>query len=575
MRTTWLVRSLADTAKHTPVGRGIIPYSSTYTPRCGSRYCLPPRAYSYTSVRFSSSTALNETVCPPTIAIIGSGPAGFYTARHLQRHLPSPRIDIYDRLPVPFGLVRYGVAPDHPEVKKCIEDFEHVAQDENARFIGNVQLGENVQLKSLLRHYDVVVFAYGASKDRELGLEDEHMPGVLSARAFVGWYNGLPEYRDLNPDLSRGENAVIIGQGNVALDCARILLADVEELKKTDITSHALEILRNSKVRHVSVVGRRGPMQAAFTIKEVRELINLPNINFRCMADGLYPTDVGSLPRPKKRLMELLMKHRDQQKVDTQRSCTLRFCLAPIKLVRQQSDSDSNSNGSDSDSSLDGLTLIEFQKTILTDPSDPASKVHPTTATTALPATLLLRSIGYKAEALPGMPALGIQFDARKGMLVHDGVGRLDLLPPTASSPSASPPPNAALYCAGWVKRGPTGVIASTMTDAFQTAEAIVDDIKSGVVRVSSSQYQHPKTQVEEGNRARQTQVKQENRARGGWPAVKSETKAAGKEVEQIVDWKGWKMIDEVEKLRGRESGKPREKLVDVAGMVRQAAVRD
>lgn len=570
MSTIWLARTLAGISKDTPVARGSILSSLTGISRYVNNSRRLPRATSYTSIRRTTSKTWNETLPSPVIAIIGSGPAGFYTARHLQRHLPSPHIDIYDRLPIPFGLVRYGVAPDHPEVKKCIEDFEHVAQHPNTRFIGNVQLGENIQLKSLVHNYDVIVFAYGASKDRELGLENEGMLGVLSARAFVGWYNGLPEYRDLKPDLSRGENAVIIGQGNVALDCARILLADVEELKKTDITSHALKILQKSKIKHVSVVGRRGPMQAAFTIKEVRELINLPNISFKCVAEGLYPADLASLPRPKRRLMELLMKNRDQQAIDGHRSCTLRFCLAPTKLGCGGNTRNS-SNASDNEG---GLTSVEFTNTTLADPADPASAVRPTTQTTTLPATLLLRSIGYKAEALPGMQSLGIRFDERKGMLVHDGAGRL-LSSPDSNSDSGLDTSTAALYCAGWVKRGPTGVIASTMTDAFQTAEAIIDDLKTGKIHLSStSNSQSDSEQKKTGWLVVQSETKIEPQTENKTHA-ESATRAPNQRSKTSpmthIDWKGWRRIDEMEKSRGKENGKPREKIVNINEMLQVA----
>jgi adrenodoxin-NADP+ reductase len=168
---------------------------------------------------------------------------------------------MYERLPIPFGLVRYGVAPDHPEVKNCQERFEEVASLPNFNFIGNINVGVDISLEHLEPHYDAILFAYGASKDRELGLPGEHLDGIMSARAFVGWYNGLPEYSHLVPKLERGSEAVVIGQGNVALDVARILLSDVDRLRKTDMPEYALELLSKSKISEVHAVGRRGPMQ--------------------------------------------------------------------------------------------------------------------------------------------------------------------------------------------------------------------------------------------------------------------------------------------------------------------------
>jgi adrenodoxin-NADP+ reductase len=198
---------------------------------------------------------------PFRLAVIGSGPAAFYAASKVMREHADSRVDMYERLPIPFGLVRYGVAPDHPEVKNCQERFEEVASLPNFQFIGNVNVGVDVSLESLKPHYDAILFAYGASKDRELGLPGEHLDGVMSARAFVGWYNGLPEYSHLVPKLERGSEAVVIGQGNVALDVARILLSDVDKLRKTDMPEYALELLSRSKISKVHAVGRRGPMQ--------------------------------------------------------------------------------------------------------------------------------------------------------------------------------------------------------------------------------------------------------------------------------------------------------------------------
>lgn len=240
------------------------------------------------------------------VCVVGSGPAGFYTAHQLRKRDPDARVDIVERLPVPFGLVRFGVAPDHPEVKNCINQFTELARSGHCRFIGNVSVGTDVSLSQLTPHYHAVVLAYGAEGDRVLGVPGEDLPGVYSARAFVGWYNGLPAHTNLNPDLS-GETAVVVGQGNVALDVARMLLTPIDQLKTTDICQHALEQLAESKVRRVRLVGRRGPLQVAFTIKELREMTKLAGC--RALLD---PGDfeqcrqlMSSLPRPRKRLTEL------------------------------------------------------------------------------------------------------------------------------------------------------------------------------------------------------------------------------------------------------------------------------
>ena len=225
------------------------------------------------------------------MAVLGSGPAGFYTAYRVMSKIEGAVVDMYEQLPVPYGLVRFGVAPDHPEVKvyccylllcllyvctaisptrltkntecqNCEEKFAEVASSPRFNFIGNLNVGKDLPLVTLKNHYDAILFAYGASKDRKLGIAgEEKLKGIYSARAFVGWYNGLPEYADLAPDLEAGEEAVIVGQGNVALDVARILLSNVDQLRKTDITDEALATLSTSSIKRVKVVGRRGPMQ--------------------------------------------------------------------------------------------------------------------------------------------------------------------------------------------------------------------------------------------------------------------------------------------------------------------------
>lgn len=377
----------------------------------------------------------------------------------------------------------------------------------------------------MAKHYDALVFAYGASKDRTLGLEGEDKPHIYSARAFVGWYNGLPEYRNLNPDLTTGESAVVVGQGNVALDVARTLLSRIERLKTTDITDYALRTLSQSKIKHVHVVGRRGPMQAAFTIKEVRELLKLDDVNFAPIPVELFPKDLKQLPRPKRRLMELLMKG-SPPKENATKSWSLDFQLAPKSL--EWSASDPNI--------LEG---VAFSKTKLDDADSPESKVTNTDETHLIPTSTLFRSIGYKSEAIPGMEQLGAEFDERQGTVRHDGVGRV--VPLQAQSEGHGP----ALYCSGWVKRGPTGVIASTMTDAFQTAEAIVDDWK-----------QTKSLQSADGSTFK-----------AGWKGVQADAQSLNLPL-RPVHWTNWQQIDEAEKAVGAERGKPREKFGSVEEML-------
>lgn len=227
---------------------------------------------------------------PLRVCVIGSGPAGFYTTEKILKKHEGAEVDILDRLPTPFGLVRSGVAPDHPETKIVTNQFSRVAQNERCSFLGNVPLGSSVSLSELRDIYHVVVLAYGAESDRTLGIPGEDLAGIHSAREFVWWYNGHPDYRHFAPDLKSSDTAVILGQGNVALDVARILLRPTEELAKTDIATHALAALKESSIRKVYLVGRRGPVQAACTAKELREILGIEDMHIHIQEADLVKT---------------------------------------------------------------------------------------------------------------------------------------------------------------------------------------------------------------------------------------------------------------------------------------------
>ncbi|KAL8682455.1 MAG: hypothetical protein Q9186_001498 [Xanthomendoza sp. 1 TL-2023] len=397
------------------------------------------------------------------MAVLGSGPSGFYSAYKVMQGIENAKVDMYEYLPVPFGLVRYGVAPDHPEVKNCQDKFTEVASSPNFNFIGNVEVGKDLSLKSFTNHYDAILFAYGASKDRKLGIPGEDkLKGIYSARDFVGWYNGLPEFSRLAPRLEDSDTAVIIGQGNVALDVARTLLKGVDALRTTDMTDQALAVLSRSRVKRVRVVGRRGPMQVSFTIKEVRELMKLPSVAFNPVDATLIPPDVSSLPRTAQRLTKLLIEGSRSGMAQAKKSWGLDFLLSPVQYQP--------SSGA---SSLQ-LGSIEFanMKLVGHDPFDPAAKVERGPDRHSIPTSLAFRSVGYQSEALPGMSELGISFDTKRGIIVNDYYGRLRTPMQDANSAHSIP----GMYCAGWVKRGPTGVIANTMEDSFATAEAIIED---------------------------------------------------------------------------------------------------
>ncbi|KAJ6125748.1 Adrenodoxin-NADP+ reductase [Penicillium sp. IBT 18751x] len=511
-----------------------------------ARPILKTKRASSLIVRRLTSNAIADR--PTRVAIVGSGPAGFYAAARLLRKQQDAMVDMYEKLPVPFGLARYGVAPDHPEVKNCEETFTEVATSPRFNFVGNIDLGNDLPLTALKPHYDAILFAYGASKDKELGIPGEKaLQSVYSARAFVGWYNGLPEHRDLQPDLSSGEDAVIVGQGNVALDVARILLTDVDALRSTDIADYALEALSKSRIKRVRVVGRRGPLQASFTIKEIRELLQLPSVAFDPIPNDVFPPEhvVNALPRAQKRLMQLLGKGSSNSSHESTKSWSLDFLLSPHSLHW-------------SPIHPHHLTHAKFSRNELdaADPFNPSSKVTPKylsngePAMVNLPASVFFRSVGYKSLPLPGLEDIGIRFDDQRGVIPNDGFGRVRS-PSSAGEQQKLPDGSMithlpGLYCAGWVKRGPTGVIASTMTDAFTTADSIIQDLAThgGFGSLLHSP----------------------GHSSGlGWDGVKAEAERRGL---RPTSWKDWQRIDAVERERGQQKGKIRDKIGRVEEML-------
>lgn len=403
-------------------------------------------------------------------------------------------------------------------------------------------------LTSIAPHYDAVVFAYGASRDRRLGIPGEDLKGVISARTFVGWYNGLPEFADLKPDLQSGDTAVIIGQGNVAIDVARFLLSPIDNLRNTDVAEHALEALKHSRIQDVKIIGRRGPLQAPYTIKELRELLQLPGVGFAPPPEGwndLIQIERKKLPRQLKRIAELLERGSPTPMDQATKAWQLGYLRSPTEFL--------SSTG-------DQLEAVGFEQTeyasdmpsVLT--SDPqqnlnairAIKVKGTGKKTLLHANVAFRSVGYQAAPLPGFNELGIPFDENTGIIPNDMHGRI-LSPDRGPGGSLTAGHVPGMYCAGWVKRGPTGVIASTLDDAFHTADIIMQDWESGV-------------KFHEG----------EGQHKGGFEAVQREMKDRGV---RVVSWPAWLKIDAEEKQRGKAKGKEREKIRSVEEMLRIADV--
>jgi adrenodoxin-NADP+ reductase len=407
--------------------------------------------------------------------------------------------------------------------------------------IGDAPL--HLPLTSIVPHYDAVLFAYGASKDKKLGLSGEHLKGVYSARAFVGWYNGLPEHADLNPDLQSGDTALVVGQGNVALDVTRILLMPLAELKKTDIAEHAVEALSKSNVKEVKVVGRRGPLQAPYTIKELRELLSLPKVGFVPPPEGwdqLIQIERKKLPRQLKRIAELLEKGSKSPIEQAEKAWQLGFLRSPVEFLSHDNEhlAAVAFEGQEYASPIaDCLTLGEPENTLN---ALRGLKVRGTGQRSMISGSLAFRSIGYESEALPGMAEIGVPFDGKMGIIPNDRYGRV--LSPDLGPGDLTAGHVPGMYCAGWVKRGPTGVIASTLEDAFTTADVIVSDWNNHVNFNPGA-----------------------GEVKGGWDEVKN---AAEQRNLRVVSWGDWEKINAEEIRRGKEKGKEREKCKTVAEML-------
>lgn len=441
------------------------------------------------------------------VCIVGGGPAGFYTAQHLVKGRSDVQVDVYERLPVPFGLVRFGVAPDHPEVKNVINTFTQTAQHERCRFLGNVNVGKDVSVDELKKAYHAVVLSYGAEGNRSMGVPGEHLAGVYSAKDFVGWYNGLPYNKELQPDLSH-DTAVILGQGNVALDVARILLAPLDMLKKTDITQAALDVLASSQVRRVLIVGRRGPMQVACTIKELREMVNLPGTQPDMLAEDFTAVNevLKDLPRPRKRLTELMLKAlKEQDSKKESRKWGFRFLRSPQEVLP-------SADGSHAAAIRLALNRLEG--------SGEGARAVPTGEVEEVACGIVISSIGYKS--LPIDPS--VPFDPRNA-IVPNSMGRVQ--------------DSTGLYCSGWVKRGPTGVIATTMNDSFDTGRIVLQDLDSGAIDTSEAKL-----------------------------GLQSIAPLLDKRGVRTVSFSDWEKINCEEVRRGEERGKPREKMLNVQEML-------
>ncbi|OMO59599.1 hypothetical protein CCACVL1_24734 [Corchorus capsularis] len=493
------------------------------------RVCIVGRGLtgSYTAGLQSFSTLSPQ---PLHVCIVGSGPAGFYTAEKLLKKHQGAQVDIIDRLPTPFGLVRSGVAPDHPETKNVINQFSRVAQSGRCSFLGNVTVGSSVSLAELRELYHVVVLAYGAESDRVLGIPGEDLKGVHSAREFVWWYNGHPDGRNLDPDLKCTDTAVILGQGNVALDVARILLRPTSELAKTDIASHALTALEQSSIRKVYLVGRRGPVQAACTAKELREVLGIKDLHIHIEeADlKLTPADEEEMKNSRihKRIYELLSKAATatpSQPSSGQRELHFVFFRQPDRFLESY----------DKKGYVSGVHL---EKTALKGIAPGKQIAVGTGQFEDLACGIVLKSIGYKSVPMEGLP-----FDHRKGVVPN-------LQSRVLSDNNSGDPPlfEQGLYVCGWLKRGPTGIIATNLYCAEETVASISEDLEQGSLASTAS--------LSKPGRDGLLQILEDRDVRA-------------------VPFSAWEKIDEEEKRLGSLRNKPREKLTTREELIQAALV--
>jgi ferredoxin/flavodoxin---NADP+ reductase len=379
--------------------------------------------------------------------VVGSGPAGFYAAGALlASEEPRAEVDMIERLPTPWGLVRLGVAPDHPNIKAVSRAFEKIAAHPGFRFFGNVDVGSDVTHNELAERYDAVLYAVGAQTDRHLGIAGEDLPGSWAATEFVAWYNAHPDFQDLEFDLSH-ERAVVIGNGNVALDVARMLALTPEELAPTDTTDEAIEAINRSGIREILVVGRRGPVQAAWTPVEVGELGDLAGADIVVDAEDLQldaasAAELEAAPPTVKRNVDHLRAYAARAPEGRARTIRLKFLASPAAIV---------GNGK--------VEAIELVRNELVDGRAVATDERET-----VPCGIVFRSVGYRGVELPGVP-----FDTSSGTIPNNG-GRVE----------------PGLYVAGWIKRGPSGVIGTNKKDATETVALLLEDARGGVLPARS-----------------------------------------------------------------------------------------
>jgi ferredoxin--NADP+ reductase len=454
------------------------------------------------------------------VAIVGAGPSGFYTAAALlARKDLKVSVDVLDRLPTPYGLVRYGVAPDHPKIKEVVRVFERLCLDPRVRFLGNVEYGRDLRLADLRRCYDQVVFAVGGQSDRRLGIPGEDLGNSHSSTAFVAWYSRHPDFLDLDVDLGV-DAAAVVGIGNVAIDVARVLARDPEELATTDISDDALAALRAGKVRDVHLLARRGPVQAKCSPAELKEMAQLEGVDLivdprDLELDPASAEELAADAQAQKNL-EVLRAAAERGATGAPRRIHLRFLVSPVEVL--------GAGGRVSGLRLERNRLVPGRRGLAAEGTGELE---------TLPAGLVVRAVGYRSLPLPELP-----FDDRGGV-IPNAAGRV-IDPATGTT-------LAGLYVAGWVKRGPTGLIGSNKPDGAETAAAMLEDLETTAAAPEPDPAAVVRRLEERGVR--------------------------------VVDFPGWQRLDRIEVERGHAEGRPRVKLGSIAEMLEAldtaAATRD
>ncbi len=452
---------------------------------------------------------------PLRVAIIGAGPSAFYAAEHLLKQDGlAVEVDMFDRLPTPFGLVRAGVAPDHQKIKTVTKAFAQVAADSRFRFYGYVEFGTDITLDDLRSRYHQVLFATGAQSDKRMNIPGEDLKGSHPATHFVAWYNGHPDFRDFRFELD-AQTAVIVGVGNVAIDVARILCLSEAELRATDMADYAIDALINSRIRDVYLLGRRGPAQAAFTNPEIKEIGELAEADIivrpeEAELDELSRTEVEEGgDRSLARKIELIQSYAGREPIGRKKRLHLRFLISPEELV-------AGSNGE--------VAAVRAVHNRLASSESGAISAIPTDERETIPAGLVFRSVGYRGAPLPGIP-----FHDRWGVILNRAGRILD---------DANQEPIPGLYTTGWIKRGPSGVIGTNKPDSVETASCMLEDYAAG--RTFSSACV-PRAECEAFIRERKP---------------------------NSLTFDDWRRLDELELAAGAAQGRPRVKFTSIESML-------